>query len=213
MRDPEVVAGSPHRANLAFEVMEISGADRLRAMARFVKRLRRPGIIYCATTKAVDDLYGALRLLRMPVHHYHGRMTAKERNAEQELYMKPRPAHDHGGHQRLRPRHRQAGHPLHRALPVAGVARTVRPGGRARRPRRAARRLCAALRSEGSRDPRGPAADQPRAARSALSPVGRAGRLGRRRAAYRTPRRWRSRRSSASGRRRRCSRCSKRPAW
>jgi len=88
MREPDVVASSPHRANLAFEVLEISGADRLRAMARFVKRLRRPGIVYCATTKAVDDLYGALRLLRMPVHHYHGRMTAKERNAEQALYMK-----------------------------------------------------------------------------------------------------------------------------
>ena len=89
MRDPEVVAGSPHRANLAFEVMEIAGADRLRAMARFVKRLHRPGIVYCATTKAVDDLYGALRLLRLPVHRYHGRMAAKERNAEQELYMRP----------------------------------------------------------------------------------------------------------------------------
>ncbi|HVO25931.1 MAG TPA: RecQ family ATP-dependent DNA helicase [Candidatus Margulisiibacteriota bacterium] len=89
MRDPEVVASSPHRANLAFEVMEISGADRLRAMARFVKRLHRPGIVYCATTKAVDDLYGALRLLRIPVHHYHGRMSAKDRNAEQELYMRP----------------------------------------------------------------------------------------------------------------------------
>lgn len=88
MRDPKVVAGSPHRANLAFEVMQISGADRLRALARFVKRLHRPGIVYCATTKAVDDLYGALRLLRMPVHHYHGRMAAKDRNAEQELYMR-----------------------------------------------------------------------------------------------------------------------------
>ena len=83
-----MVASSPHRANLAFEVLEISGDDRLRAMARFVKRLRRPGIIYCATTKAVDDLYGALRLLRMPVHRYHGKMAAEERNAEQELYMK-----------------------------------------------------------------------------------------------------------------------------
>ena len=89
MREPDVVAGSPHRANLAFEVMEISGADRLRAMARFIKRLRRPGIVYCATTKAVDDLYGALRLLRMPVHRYHGRMAAKDRNAEQEWYMRP----------------------------------------------------------------------------------------------------------------------------
>jgi len=89
MRTPEVVASSPHRANLAFEVMQISGADRLRALTRFIKRLRRPGIIYCATTKAVDDLYGALRLLRMPVHHYHGRMAAKDRNAEQEMYMRP----------------------------------------------------------------------------------------------------------------------------
>jgi ATP-dependent DNA helicase RecQ len=89
MREPEVVASSPHRANLAFEVMEISGAARLRALARFVKRLRRPGIVYCATTKAVDDLYGALRLLRMPVRRYHGRMAAKDRNAEQELYMRP----------------------------------------------------------------------------------------------------------------------------
>jgi ATP-dependent DNA helicase RecQ len=89
MRQPEVVAGSPHRANLAFEVLQISGHDRIRALTRFIKRLRRPGIIYCATTKAVDELYGALRLLRMPVHRYHGRMAAKDRNAEQEWYMRP----------------------------------------------------------------------------------------------------------------------------
>lgn len=89
MRSPKVVASSPHRANLAFEVMEISGNNRLRALSRFASRLRRPGIIYCATTKAVDELYLALKLLRMPVHHYHGRMAASERNKEQELYMRP----------------------------------------------------------------------------------------------------------------------------
>ena len=88
MRDPQIVAASPHRANLAFEVMEISGHERVRAMTRFIKRLRRPGIVYCATTKAVDDLYGALRMMRMPVHHYHGRMAAKERDEEQAMYMK-----------------------------------------------------------------------------------------------------------------------------
>ena len=88
MRQPEVIASSPHRANLAFEVLQTSGNERVRALTRLVQRLRRPGIIYCATTKAVDELYGALRLMRMPVHHYHGRMGAKERNAEQELYMK-----------------------------------------------------------------------------------------------------------------------------
>ncbi len=89
MRDPKIVAGSPHRANLAFEVLEISGNDRLRALSRFASRLRRPGIIYCATTKAVDELYSAFRALRMPVHRYHGRMPAAERNKEQELYMRP----------------------------------------------------------------------------------------------------------------------------
>jgi ATP-dependent DNA helicase RecQ len=89
MRQPEVVAGSPHRANLAFEVLQISGHDRIRALTRFIKRLRRPGIVYCATTKAVDELYGALRLLRLPVHRYHGRMAGKDRNTEQEWYMRP----------------------------------------------------------------------------------------------------------------------------
>lgn len=88
MRDPQVIAGSPHRANLAFEVMQISGHERVRAMTRFIKRLRRPGIVYCSTTKAVDDIYGALRMMRMPVHHYHGRMAAKDRDSEQAMYMK-----------------------------------------------------------------------------------------------------------------------------
>ncbi len=89
MRNPEVVAASPHRANLAFEVMEISGNERLRGLSRFASRLRRPGIIYCTTTKDVDNLYMALKLLRMPVHRYHGRMSGSERNHEQEMYMRP----------------------------------------------------------------------------------------------------------------------------
>ncbi len=88
MRDPEIIAGSPHRANLAFEVLRAAGNQRLRAFTRLIQRLHRPGIVYCATTKAVDEIYGALRLMRMPVHRYHGRMNAKDRNAEQELFMK-----------------------------------------------------------------------------------------------------------------------------
>jgi ATP-dependent DNA helicase RecQ len=89
MREPEVVAASPHRANLAFEVMEVAGNERLRGLSRFASRLRRPGIIYCTTTKEVDNLFMALKMLRMPVHRYHGRMSAGDRNREQELYMRP----------------------------------------------------------------------------------------------------------------------------
>lgn len=89
LSDPALVAGSPHRANLAFEVIHSKGDARLRALVRLARRLRRPGIIYCSTTKAVDEVYAALHLLRIPAHRYHGRMSAGERNQQQEMYMKP----------------------------------------------------------------------------------------------------------------------------
>ncbi|MGH7896799.1 MAG: RecQ family ATP-dependent DNA helicase, partial [Candidatus Binatia bacterium] len=88
LRDPDVVAGSPHRANLAFEVLESRSEARLRALVRFAKRLRRPGIIYCSTTREVDNVYMALQMLRIPAHRYHGKMNSGDRNQEQEMYMK-----------------------------------------------------------------------------------------------------------------------------
>jgi ATP-dependent DNA helicase RecQ len=88
LRDPAVVAASPHRANLAFEVLESRGDARLRALMRLSRRLRRPGIVYCSTTREVDNVYMALQMLRIPAHRYHGKMTASERNHEQEMYMK-----------------------------------------------------------------------------------------------------------------------------
>ncbi len=88
LRNHAVVAGSPHRANLAFEVLHSQGDARLRALIRFARRLRRPGIIYCTTTREVDNVYTALQMLRIPAHRYHGKMAGAERNNQQELYMK-----------------------------------------------------------------------------------------------------------------------------
>ncbi len=88
LKDPELVAASPHRANLAFEVLESRSEARLRALMRFAKRLRRPGIIYCSTTREVDNVYLALQMLRIPAHRYHGKMNGGDRNQEQEMYMK-----------------------------------------------------------------------------------------------------------------------------
>jgi len=88
MDDPAIVATSPHRSNLAFEVLRCEGDTRARVLVRLVKRLRRPGIIYCATRREVDMLYALLRRFRIPTHRYHGGMTATERNAEQALYMR-----------------------------------------------------------------------------------------------------------------------------
>jgi len=88
LRDPVVVAGSPHRANLAFEVLHSRGDASLRALVRFARRLRRPGIIYCTTTREVDNVFTALQMLRIPAHRYHGKMASNDRNHQQEMYMK-----------------------------------------------------------------------------------------------------------------------------
>jgi ATP-dependent DNA helicase RecQ len=88
MRDPVVVASSPHRSNLAFEVLPCEGEARVRAALRLLQRLRRPGIVYCATKREVDGVYAILRRFNIAAHRYHGGMTAAERNAEQEGYMR-----------------------------------------------------------------------------------------------------------------------------
>jgi ATP-dependent DNA helicase RecQ len=90
LRDPSIVASSPHRSNLAFEVIHCEGDERLRAMLRLVRRLRRPGIIYCSTRREVDIVYTILRRFSIPSHRYHGAMTATERNAEQKRFMSGR---------------------------------------------------------------------------------------------------------------------------
>ncbi|MBW2316836.1 MAG: ATP-dependent DNA helicase RecQ [Deltaproteobacteria bacterium] len=89
MRKPSVVASSPHRANLAFEVIPCEGDLRPRALLRLARRLRRPGIVYCATRGDVDLVYTLLRRFDFPAHRYHGGMTATERNREQEHFMQP----------------------------------------------------------------------------------------------------------------------------
>jgi ATP-dependent DNA helicase RecQ len=61
---------------------------RSRALIRFVRRLHRPGIVYCTTTREVDSVYLVMRQLDIPAHRYHGKMTAAERQHEQEMYMK-----------------------------------------------------------------------------------------------------------------------------
>jgi len=88
LKDPLVIAASPHRPNLCFEVIECGSTARLRALTRLILRLRRPGIIYCSTTKEVDAVHGALRAMGIPAHRYHGGMKGSERKAEQELFMK-----------------------------------------------------------------------------------------------------------------------------
>lgn len=89
LREPTRVESSPHRHNLHFTVIPTRGYERAKPLMKFIKRLHRPGLIYCATTKNVDAVYVVLRKLRIPVHRYHGKMARDERDTQQSMFMKP----------------------------------------------------------------------------------------------------------------------------
>ena len=90
MKDAKVCRVSFHRPNLAFDVRKVAGeADKLRQLGKLISRLRRPGIVYCATVRAVDELYVALRHGKIPVERYNGKMTTDEREKAQASFMQP----------------------------------------------------------------------------------------------------------------------------
>jgi ATP-dependent DNA helicase RecQ len=90
MKDAKVCRVSFHRPNLAFDVRKVAGeADKLRQLGKLIQRLRRPGIVYCSTVRAVDDLYVALRHGKIPVERYNGKMSTDEREAAQASFMQP----------------------------------------------------------------------------------------------------------------------------
>jgi ATP-dependent DNA helicase RecQ len=90
LRAPTVVNASPHRENLHLSVEIVPGPLKLAAAGRLIRKLRRPGIVYCATTTAVDQLSGALERAHIPVVRYHGKMRATDRTDAQSHFMQPR---------------------------------------------------------------------------------------------------------------------------
>ena len=89
LHDPIVLIAPAHRENLRLTVEIVPGREKFRAAGQRIRRLRRPGIIYCATTAAVDQLAGALKRAGIPVVQYHGKMRAADRAAAQRQFMKP----------------------------------------------------------------------------------------------------------------------------
>jgi ATP-dependent DNA helicase RecQ len=89
LRDAVVLIAPAHRENLYLMVENVRGSEKFGAVGRRIRKLRRPGIIYCATTVAVDQLAGALERANIPVARYHGKMRAADRAAAQQLFMQP----------------------------------------------------------------------------------------------------------------------------
>jgi ATP-dependent DNA helicase RecQ len=89
LHDPVLLIAPAHRENLRLSVDIVSGPEKSGAIGRYIRSLRRPGIIYCATTVAVDQLAGALKRAGIPVVKYHGKMRAADRAAAQGQFMQP----------------------------------------------------------------------------------------------------------------------------
>jgi ATP-dependent DNA helicase RecQ len=89
LRDPVVLFAPAHRENLRLNVEIVPGPEKFGAAGRLIRALRRPGIIYCATTVMVDQLAGALKRADIPVVRYHGKMRSADRAEAQRQFMQP----------------------------------------------------------------------------------------------------------------------------
>jgi ATP-dependent DNA helicase RecQ len=90
LQETEQVVLSFDRPNLRFQVIACgSEEEKLRVLyKRLVRRLPRPGIVYCATVKTVEDLGLVFRKLRLPADTYHGRLNKAARDEAQNRFMK-----------------------------------------------------------------------------------------------------------------------------
>ncbi len=88
LREPEMVVRAMARPNLRFEVTSCSSEDvKRRELIQLMRRLRRPGIVYCSTVKDVEELGALCKLARIPAEIYHGRLTKAERDHAHQRFM------------------------------------------------------------------------------------------------------------------------------
>jgi ATP-dependent DNA helicase RecQ len=88
LSDPAIVVRPVARPNLRFEVNECDSEDaKRRELIQYLRRLRRPGIVYCSTVKDVEELGALCKLARIPAEIYHGRLTKAERDHAHKRFM------------------------------------------------------------------------------------------------------------------------------
>ncbi|MBW2279379.1 MAG: ATP-dependent DNA helicase RecQ [Deltaproteobacteria bacterium] len=88
LTDPTVIVRPVARPNLRFEVLPCESEDeKRRELIQLLRRLRRPGIVYCSTVRDVEELGALCKLARIPAEIYHGRLTKAERDHAHERFM------------------------------------------------------------------------------------------------------------------------------
>src|SRR5262245_22293370 len=86
--DAEVVHTGFYRSNLELNVLHAKGDKVKRALLlEQLKQTEGTGIIYCATTKAVDELTEFLKAVGLEAGGYHGRLSSRRRTEAQDRFM------------------------------------------------------------------------------------------------------------------------------
>jgi len=88
LKDVSSVVRPVARPSLRFEVERFeSEEDKRRELIQLLRRLRRPGIVYCSTVRDVEELGALCKLARIPAEIYHGRLTKAERDHAHKRFM------------------------------------------------------------------------------------------------------------------------------
>jgi ATP-dependent DNA helicase RecQ len=88
LSDPAIVNTGVYRANLQLEVVRtVNEPQKREHLAALLSEIDGAGIIYAATVRQVDELFGVLGGDASRIGKYHGRMPAKQRKEVQEAFM------------------------------------------------------------------------------------------------------------------------------
>jgi ATP-dependent DNA helicase RecQ len=86
--DAEVVHTGFYRANLELNVVHVRGdAEKRELLVEQLQKTEGRGIIYSATTKAVEELTAFLKAVGLEAGGYHGRLSARHRAETQDRFM------------------------------------------------------------------------------------------------------------------------------
>jgi len=87
--DAVIISTGTERRNLFFAVHPTVNHDaKLARIAAMLEREQGSGILYTASVRSANDLHAYLTERGHNVGHYHGRMTAREREAVQQAFMR-----------------------------------------------------------------------------------------------------------------------------
>ena len=84
----QIINTGVFRPSLRFEVIHTTNdLEKREHLARLLREIKGSKIVYCATVKAVEEVFEFLQKAGIEIEKYHGKLTAKQRNETQNRFM------------------------------------------------------------------------------------------------------------------------------